>query len=159
MLLREGSRHRYLRKSRDDGQVVAGASPDEQQRREKFSKELAKKLDEFRGLGLSKVRNITLHRSGVAPIELKVDGRWGVTYVGTPAMRISATETRDPGPPLPMQAPPVPIEIHWDDFKVSGKPMFPACQEYLAGAGELVAAAKAVCQAVHGSGALTPPPG
>jgi hypothetical protein len=68
-------------------------APAEQTRRCSFAATFEPFLAAFRALPLSGARNKSLHRSGVAPVEIKVTGRFGVSYTGTPIKRIPSSET------------------------------------------------------------------
>jgi hypothetical protein len=139
-----------------------GLSAAEKSRREIFTTQFDCK--DFSELPLSTARNITLHREGVAPVEVTITGLFGV-YTGSPTKAIPTWEMRptypgdDPAAQLaaaerPVSlGPPVP-----DAFMIAGKPLFAECQAYIAKARILVTEARAIAERVHGSDVLTFPP-
>ncbi len=58
--------------------------PAELCRRIDFSKQFKKSYNNFKNLPLSTARNISLHSTGFAPVEVHITPRFGVTYAGTP---------------------------------------------------------------------------
>jgi hypothetical protein len=61
---------------------------EEQDRRREFTKQYTIFRDSFAKVPLSTARNVTLHRSGLAPVEVRVTGRFGVRYLGNPSFRL-----------------------------------------------------------------------
>lgn len=117
----------------------------------------------FRNLPLSTAQNITMHRTGFAPVEVTISGRFGVSYTGSPVQRVPDIETRpiapsdDPADPAVLWAAtqlPVPVRPIWTDFTIAGRPLFPECEAYLGHAQTLVEHACSIAQQVS----LTPPP-
>src|SRR5579883_1741613 len=98
----------------------------EQTRRKKFSAAFEPFHAAFRALPLSTARNISLHRSGIAPVEVNITGRFGVSYTGTPVEHIPSSEIRQsaPGDPLQWLDQSVPLRPNWQDFQINGKPLF-----------------------------------
>ena len=136
-------------------------------RRHIFSTQFEPDHEAFRNLPLSTARNITMHRTGFAPVEVTISGRFGVSYTGSPVQRVPDIETRpiapsdDPADPAVLWAatlPPVPVRPMWTDFTIAGRPLFPECQVYLGHAQTLVEHACSIAQQVHGGDSLTPPP-
>jgi hypothetical protein len=61
-----------------------GLSPAEQVRRNKFATKFKNAHKAFKALPLSNARNVSLHRSGVAPVEVSITAGFGATHIGTP---------------------------------------------------------------------------
>jgi hypothetical protein len=59
-------------------------SPSEQQRRKTFTQQFSPHYDLFRKLALTNARNMTLHRAGYAPVEVRITSLFGISYIGTP---------------------------------------------------------------------------
>jgi hypothetical protein len=136
-----------------------GLSADEQRRRRKFSKEFKVSYDGFRALPLGNARHISQHRTGVAPVEVRVTGRFGVTYIGGPAKTIPTSEARPlVDPNFPPSSRNQEVRPTWSDFTIQGQPLFETCREYLNRAQELVEAARRISDDVHGTNVLTAPP-
>jgi hypothetical protein len=141
-----------------------GLAPAEQTRRKAFSTQFKVAHDGFRKLSLSNARNISLHRTGVAPVEVNITGRFGVSHIGTPIKHVPTAESAriiagdDPALQWAATLPPDPVQPAWTDFKIDGKPLFVECQSYLQEARKLVAQARTIVQLVHGNNVLTPPP-
>lgn len=139
-------------------------SPAETERRERFSTQFQNARNRFKKLALSNARNISLHRSGVAPVEVGITGRHGVTHIGTPVQRVPDAESKrtngGENPALQWAAaqPPVLLQPVWTDFKTDGKQLFPECRAYLDEARMLRTTARAIVDAVHRTDKLTPPP-
>jgi hypothetical protein len=143
-------------------------SADEQKRRADFLNAFEITYNNFRNLPLSKARNISLHRTGYpAAVEVKIVGRFGLSYIGSPVKRVPAAESRpvsaedDPNDPAVIWAatlPPVPVHPMWSDFQIDGKPLFAECRAYVEQAQQLVTQARAIAERVHGTDVLTPPP-
>jgi hypothetical protein len=129
----------------------------EKTRRLRFSRQFRRKCKAFSGHALSKARNVSFHRDGYASVEVKVTGRFGVAYIGSPVRSVPIAERHpnNPGPPFQQTA--LPIRPMWSDFTIDGKPLFPECQAYLQLAADLRAKGHAIYQQVHGSNSLTPP--
>jgi hypothetical protein len=58
---------------------------DEKERRKHFRKDFKEHYESFRALRLSTVRNISEHRTGIAPATVTISGLFGVSYIGGPA--------------------------------------------------------------------------
>jgi len=138
-------------------------TPAEQTRRKNFAAQFKTVHDTFRALTLSNARNITLHRTGVAPVEVNITGRFGVSHIGTPIKHVPTSESAhiiagdDPALQWAATLPPDPLQPTWTDFNIDGKPLFPECQAYLQEARNLVAQARSISQNIHGNNTLTPP--
>jgi hypothetical protein len=136
----------------------------EQDRRNEFTTRFEIAYKAFKTLPLSNARNVSLHRSGIAPVEVKIVGRFGVSHIGTPIKRVADAESRpigagtDPALQWAATLPPVPVEPRWTDFTIDGRPLFPECRAYLEEAAKLVTQARAIAKSVHGTESLTPPP-
>lgn len=137
---------------------------EEQQRRQEFNKRFKTAYDVFRALPLSKARNISLHRSGVAPVVVSVVDRFGVSHIGTPVTRVpDALSIRieagsDPVLQWATTLPPESVLPAGKDFTIDDQDLFLECRTYLAQAGTLVELARAIVHDVHGPGLLTTPP-
>jgi hypothetical protein len=150
---------------------LSSLDPAEIARRKAFQGKFDKLFVDFKQLPLSGARNVTLHRSGVAPVEVQITGKWGV-YKGGPLERVPESETptivagNDPALMVASMQPPQSIEPRASDFLVivataSGQQkmqLFPECKEFLQKAKNLVGEARKICQDEHGSGRITPPP-
>jgi hypothetical protein len=132
----------------------------EQDRRREFRKRFEQSYKTFRDLPLGEARHQIEHRTGVAPVEVTVIGRFGVTYTGGPAKPIPMSEApiiTDPNfPPSLVKA--HALRPNWSDFTIQGQPLFDTCREYLDEAALLVAGARLLAEAVHGTNVLTVPP-
>jgi hypothetical protein len=73
---------------------IQGLDHDEQDRRCAFTGQFNDRRRTFGNLPLSKARNISVHRTGVAPVTVATTGFFGVTYTGGPTSPIPSTETR-----------------------------------------------------------------
>jgi hypothetical protein len=146
---------------------LKGLAAPEQKRRHMFSAQFQANRDTFGKLLLSSSRNITMHRTGFAPVEVTISGHFGVSYTGSPVQRVPDAETRpiasgdnptDPGVLWAATLPPVPVQPMWTDFTIAGKPLFAECRAYLGHLQSLVEHARGIAQQVHGSDSLTQPP-
>jgi len=149
---------------------LSSVGPAEIARRKAFQRKFDKLFMDFKQLPLSGARNITLHRSGVAPVEVQITGMWGV-YTGGPLQRVPESETptvvagNDPALMVASMQPPQSIEPRASDFSLivataSGPikiDLFPECKKFLEEARNLVEEARKICQAEHGSAKITPP--
>jgi hypothetical protein len=141
-----------------------GLTPAEQTRRKNFAVQFKTVHDTFRGLSLSNARNISLHRTGVAPVEVNITGRFGVSHIGTPIKHVPTSESThiiagdDPALQWAATLPPDPVQPTWTDFSIDGRPLFQECQAYLQEARKVVAHASTIVQHVHGNNTVTPPP-
>jgi hypothetical protein len=133
-----------------------GLDAAEQSRRRAFSAQFETGYSTFRALPLSTAGNITLHRTGHPPVEVRITGFFGVSYEGSAIERVPTTES-SPMALNPIPSPPVPLQPNWEDFKISGVPLFPECQAYLREAHNLVEQAGKISQLVHGGNTLTSP--
>jgi len=68
---------------------------DERKRRSEFQEKFKLDYNAFRKLPLSAAQNISEHRTGAAPVTVKVSGRFGVVYDGSPTRPIPTSETRE----------------------------------------------------------------
>jgi hypothetical protein len=144
--------HPTMRKWHED------QNADERKRRSEFQKKFKLDYNAFRGLPLSAARNISEHRTGAAPVTVKVSGRFGVVYDGGPTKPIPTSETREMPPQLGWLANPMPVQPLWPDFSIDGAPLFKTCGDYLDRARSLTVRARALAQEVHGESEITPPP-
>ncbi len=125
----------------------------ERNRRNAFRDQFKGTHDAFRVLPLSKARDISVHRTGYAPVKVAITGVFGVTYVGGPTEQVPMSETR-----LAFLAKPMPLRALWDDFEIDGRPLFPTCHDYLKSARGLIDEARSISNRVHGTNRLTSPP-
>jgi hypothetical protein len=130
---------------------------DEQARRHAFKRQFARHYDGFRALPLGEARRASDHRTGVAPFEVQVKGRYG-TYTGSAATPLPMAETRGINDEHAWLDKPVPLQPMWNDFTIAGKPLFAECQAYLDAASKLIEDARTISAVVHGTAALTSPP-
>jgi hypothetical protein len=136
----------------------------EQARRQTFAVSFGPLQHVFATLPLSNARNISLHRSGVAPVEVNIRGRFGVVHVGTPVEHVPIAESapigsgNDAANLWAGTLPPVPVRPAITDFTIDGRPLFPECQAYLQKARDLLAQAHKIAQSIHGNQNLTPLP-
>ena len=141
-----------------------GLTSAEQTRRKNFAAQFKTVHDTFRALTLSNARNITLHRTGVAPVEVNITGRFGVSHIGTPTKQVPTSESAhiiagdDSGLQWAATLPPDTVQPTWTDFKIDGKSLLPECRTYLQAARNLVAQARSMSQHIHANNTLTPPP-
>jgi hypothetical protein len=136
-----------------------GLDAAEQTRRRRFAENFKAAHMTFRELPLSTARNISLHRSGVTPVEVKITGRFGVAYTGTPIKRLPSSEIRQlDDPEFQWLVKPVPLRPGWQDFEIDGTSLFDACKAYIQAAQQLIEDARKISQDVHGRDPLTPPP-
>ena len=149
----------------DKAPVVQGwfnaRSADEKTRRDEFSKQFKADRDRFRDHNLTKMRDVTLHRRGFAPIEGVVIGPTGKPYPASPIMSVPIAESPSVGDDAPLWArtqPAIPVWPSGDEFTIDGKPLFPELQAYLQLAHQLRDKARDICQRVHDGKHLTPPP-
>jgi hypothetical protein len=145
---------------------LTGLNAAEQARRGNFQSQFDKAFDSFVRMPLSDVRNGTLHRTGVAPVEVRVIDRWGTLFVGTPLQQIPLTESLPASAPLSAAGEPLQqLEPQASNFLItitsggttSTVGLFPESQKYLGAARKLVVDARKISDAVHGSDALTMP--
>ncbi len=131
---------------------------EEQNRRREFQRQFQVHYDQFCGLPLGTARHISEHRTGFAPVSVKIRGMFGSEYTGGPTECIPISETRHiEDASLAFLAKPFPIQPSWDDFTIDGNPLFPACQDYLNAARTLMAEAGRISDQVHGTHSLTRP--
>jgi hypothetical protein len=149
-----------------------GLNPPEVARRRRFQGLFEPLSRIFTKLPLSGARNITLHRTGVPPVEVQVIGRWG-TYTGGPLSPMPQSELHhviagnDPALQFAAAEPPQPLQPQAADFSLlipagtttSSVALFPECQSFLQAARALVSDARKLSVSVHGSQTITPPPG
>lgn len=136
-----------------------GLDPTEQSRRCTFTTEFKTAgYTSFQSLPLSNARNVSCHRTGVAPAEASISGFFGVTYTGNPVQRVPDVETLPTPGDTSITQHPLPVRPSWPDFTIDGNPLLEECQAYLRAAIELVTQARSISGRVHGSELLTPPP-
>jgi hypothetical protein len=146
--------------SREMATWFQGLDHDEQDRRCAFTGQFNDRRRTFGNLPLSKARNISVHRTGVAPVTVATTGFFGVTYTGGPTSPIPSTETRQiDDPNLPFLAKPSPLRPMYSDFYFDGQKLEPMCRDYIESAQALVNDARTVVQQVHGYNTLSAPPG
>jgi len=132
---------------------------DERNRRKDFNKQFKSSYDTFRALPLSSMRHNIEHRSGVAPVEVAIVGRFGVIHVGGPGRPIPISETRQiDDPNLAFLAKAQPVRPMASDFTVDGKPLFQSCRVYLGKGQTLIAEARSIASSVHGANSVSRPP-
>lgn len=153
---------------------LAGSEP---QRRSTFQTAFLPLLCPFRTLPLTVARNISVHRMGTPPVEVRFSGRWGCYSAGPAAVLPAAESSADSPTPLLTQGDPamewaatlspVPLVPSGGDFTFSvpqaaGPPLtldlIPGCRDYLAEARRLVEQARQLVNAHHAGGPLTTPP-
>jgi hypothetical protein len=131
----------------------------EQARRKNFKKHFQTDQNRFRKLPLSTARDISVHRTGYAQVTVTISGRFGVIHEGGPAKPVPLAETRPiVDQNLAFLATPNPVRPAWTNFYIHGQLLFPACQDYLNRAQDLVVTARRLSGQVHGTDSLTPPP-
>ena len=137
-------------------------SPDEQTRRDAFSKQFKSDHDQFRNHYLTNARDIKEHRRGFAPVEGVVTGPSGKPYPASPTTPVPIAESPPIGDDAPLWArtqSAIPVWPSGDEFTIDGKPLFPELHAYLQLAHQLGDKARDICQRVHDGKHLTPPPG
>lgn len=133
-------------------------APEEQDRRRAFTDQFDDARQKFGKHPLSVARNISVHRTGVAPVRCATTGFFGVKYVGDPVTPIPIAETREiSDPEYAFLARPALIRPTYADFYIGEEPLQPACQSYIESASVLVDDARAIVAKVHGSNSLTIP--
>jgi len=139
-------------------------APDEQSRRQTFSTQFAASRNAFSNHPLTSARNIGLHRTGAAPVEVEITGRFGVSHVGSPVKRIPIAESphisacNDPALQFAATQSPTLVQPAWQDFSIDGKPLFAECRAYLELAKDALGQARIIAKNVHDRAILTPPP-
>jgi len=133
---------------------------EERERRNRFTADFDDRRETFARLLLSTARNVSLHRSGVAPVEVRIVSQFGVTYVGSPTTRVPIADSRpaEVGGGLPWESPAPLRPKWWSDVLIDRRPLFEECKRYVAHAGAAVEAARGLAERVHGDAPLTPPP-
>jgi hypothetical protein len=130
---------------------------DEKIRRSQFSAEFASALAGFRSMTLSKARNISDHRRGVAPVVGKIVGMFG-TYGVTATERAPTTEIREVEPEYGWLVKPRAIEPAWTDFYIGTEPLFEASKAYLEASRNLCTMGLEIEKRIHSGKSLTDPP-
>src|SRR5258708_16160059 len=92
---------------------------EEQDRRRAFWKQFQVHYDRFCGRLLCGARRVSEHRTGLPPVTVTISGMFWVIH-GGPATLVPISETQ-PFIPLPLDAMPVPVRPHWDDFDIEGQ--------------------------------------
>jgi hypothetical protein len=131
---------------------------DERKRRSEFQEKFRLDYDAFRTLPLSTARNISEHRTGAAPVTVKVTGRFGVVHIGGPTKPIPTSEIRETPPEFGFLSSPMAVQPMWTDFTIDGAPLFKTCGDHLDRARSLADRARALAQEVHGESEITQPP-
>jgi hypothetical protein len=131
---------------------------DEQIRRSQFSAAFSSALNDFRKMTLSKARNISDHRRGVAPVIGEMGGMFG-TYAVSATERAPTTEIRDVEPEYGWLVRPIPIRPTWTDFYIGSEPLFGASKSYLEAARSLRQTGSEIEVRIHSGKSLTDPPG
>src|SRR5262245_14313966 len=72
---------------------LRGLSQPEIQQRTNFQNQFKPYLVAFNALQLSNVRHVSVHRSGVIPLEATITGRFGVVYRGSATEAVPPAET------------------------------------------------------------------
>ena len=133
---------------------------DERARREKFSEEFraSPHYKTFNKHRHTRARNIILHRTGVAPLEIEISDFFGVVHEGSPVRRIPAATSHPDNPEMPGSHG-MPVEP-WKDgkFTVDGQPLFEQCADYLHVMQGLIDDARKIAARIHGKSPLSPPP-
>jgi hypothetical protein len=133
-------------------------SDSEQARRQEFTKQFKNEYDSFRKLPLGTARDISVHRTGVAPAQVIISRRFGVTYTGSATELLPLSETRTDIPSdLGWLVKPTALQPSWEDFFIDGQPLFLTCREYLNSVSALIEHARILVQNIHGTQDLTPP--
>ena len=127
---------------------------EERERRREFGDKFKADYDAFCALPLGTARHISQHRTGFAPVEVMVSGRFGI-YAGGPIKPIPTSETRELPPKYGGLQKPIAVEPSWRHFHIDSKPLFETCGEYLGQARALVRQARALAEKVHGASKLT----
>jgi hypothetical protein len=141
-------------KSRDMKDWFDNLPEEEKLRRQEFRKQFDPSYKSFRELPLSKARNVSVHRTGVVPVTVSINGMFGVTYTGTTVTRVPLSEPRhlfDPSTLVPLRQP------SRSEFHIGERQLFPECEDYLEKARVLIETARSISDAVHGNQSLTPP--
>jgi len=136
----------------------AGLMATERNQRQSFSGQFKPAREIFDKLRLGTARDRSVHRTGFAPANVTIIGRFGVTYTGGPATRVPTAGTRQISDELAYLDTPVAVQPMWTDFTIDGKPLFDECKAYLDAARKLIADARIIAATVHGAVSLTPPP-
>lgn len=133
-------------------------SLDEKDRRKLFTEKFAKVRTRFDNHFLTKVRNVSMHRSGLSPVNVAFTGFYGVKYEGNATIRLSHAEVRpSDAADMGWLGSSLPLLPKWQDFYIAKVNLFKACQEYLADANDIVSTAKNISAKVHGVLTLTEP--
>ena len=139
-------------------QWLRSLSQEENTRRTRFQQDFKPLQEAFAQHLLSRARIISMHRSGIPNVSVKVIGMLGRRYEGGPSAPIPLSESRESTaiPNFPWR----PIQIHptWQDFWIEDKPLFASCANYLDEARALRQHAQALAASIHGNRAITPPP-
>lgn len=134
---------------------------DEQDRRQRFSREFAPHHDAFRKLAPSAARNFSVHRRGFPQYEVRVTGSLGTVFVGTALSPVPLSESRQFDDPTHQALFGKPRAIDpplWSDFEIDGRPLYQECESYRECAGDLLAKARDIAERIHANAPLTLPP-
>lgn len=135
-----------------------GLPEEEQIRRSQFSASFSSALNRFRNMTLTKARNISEHRRGVAPVVGEIVGMFG-TYPVSATERAPTSEIRDDVEPeygwLPK---PIAVRPTWTDFYIGDERLFDVAKAYLEAAQTLRQTASEIDQQIHSGKSLTEPP-
>ena len=137
---------------------LAGLMATERNQRQSFSGQFKSARDIFDKLPLGIARDRSVHRTGFAPTEVTIIGRFGVTFTGRPDKRVPTAETRQNSDEHSCLDKPSEVQLMETDFTIDGRPLFAECRAYLDAARKLIADARIIAATVHGAASLTPPP-
>lgn len=156
------------------GRWISTLSSSEQKNRKTFQFRYDAIAKDFRDHRLTRIRNISIHRTGMPPVEVSVIGQWGTHYRGSPNKSLPTFDepqrSSHPDPDHPnnwMQPMRFAIEPRHDDFvfqealpdgSFQSQPLFPNCHDYLRIAGWLIEEATGLYNTVHGTQPVTRPP-
>jgi len=136
----------------------AGLMATERNQRQSFSGQFKQGRDIFDKLPLGTARDRSVHRTGFAPANVTIIGRFGVTYTGGPATRVPTAETGQISDEHSWLNKSSAVQPMGTDFTIDGRPLVAECRAYLDAAHKLIADARIIAATVHGAASLTPPP-
>jgi len=109
----------------------AGLMATERNQRQSFSGQFKQGRDIFDKLPLGTARDRSVHRTGFAPAEVTIIGRFGVTYSGGAAKPVPIAETRQISDEHSWLDKPSAVQPMGTDFTIDGRPLFAECRAYL----------------------------
>jgi hypothetical protein len=144
----------------------------EQARRKQFRDQFELKFKSFDEHPLSVERKEVAHWSGVAHWEVRINGRFGETYVGGPTARLPDADCPPPyeGEDAALawitSTNILPLVPGWSDFwwvipqqnGTKSLPLFTTCNEYLGKADDLTEHARRLYESIHQGQTFTLPP-